>query len=225
MDWFDRAIAKKYLVTILVSAALAFAIRSSIVEAYRIPSNAMKPTLLPGDVIFGYKPVFGFRLPGFSVPMAHGRPPRRGEIVIFQASATAGVDSIRRVVGLPGERIALKNGKLILNGQELAFEPDANSSTNSTCGREHLPDGLSYSICLEPPLMEDKVEETVPDDSVFLLSDLRQQLSQSQASGISGRNWVLIPVEYLKARATMIWLSIDPEHSRIRRERMFTKIR
>src|SRR5687767_14523778 len=93
---------------ILVAVAVALASRFFGIEAYRIPSPAMRPTLEPGDTIFVSKSAFGLRFPGAAAPFTGGRPPARGEIVVYSPPIDPGRDYIKRVIGLPGDSVELR---------------------------------------------------------------------------------------------------------------------
>jgi signal peptidase I len=212
-------VLKGYMKAILAAATVALLIRFFVIEAYRIPTPAMRPTLEPGDVIFAIKPPFGLRWPGAEDPFIHGRAPRYGEVVVFSSGGGTS-DSIRRIVGLPGDRVEVRKGQLILNGA--AIEAAIDPSTG--CGLEKHPKAVPYTICLEEPLMEDKEPETVPAGQVFVLGDLRKQLAHSQAAGASLKNSVMVPADQIKALAKWVWLSVDPVRSKLRSHRVFQSI-
>ena len=213
-------VLKGYLKAILAAAFVALMIRFFLVEAYRIPTSAMRPTLEPGDIIFAIKSPFGFRWPGMEEPFIKGRKPHYGEVVVFSSGGGTS-DSIRRVVGLPGDRVEIRKGRLVLNGAAIEAQLDANTA----CGVEKNPrTEAPYRICLEEPLIEDKEPETVPEGQVFVLGDLRKQMTRSQATGSALRGASMVPQEQIKALAKWVWLSIDPVHSRIRSGRLFQKI-
>lgn len=207
---------RDYGLTIGLAILVAFLIRFFLIEAYRIPSASMKPTLEAGDTIFASKLPFGMRWPGDLEPFRKGRMPAYGEVVVYTQVKTEGVrDAIKRVVGLPGDRIELRNGWVWINGKSLAeFAPK-----NQVCGKERVH-GLSYPVCREPPIAEDLPAQTVPTHSVFVIGDSR-----------GAESWSMIPVAWVKAKALWIWLSVDPDRgirpspfSRIRFERMLQEI-
>jgi signal peptidase I len=200
-----------------VSAALV--IRHFVIEAYQIPNTAMKPTLVAGDTIFAIKWPYWFK---------KDVTPERGDIVIFNDQSTEDpsneLNLIRRVIGLPGDTVAVENGMVILNGKRLADE----ASFLDSCSKETLPSGKSYSICLNIPIMDRLAPKTVPANSVFVITDQR-----SSAGSKSRRPWAIIPISSIKAKALYTWLSIQPSSvtqkseswfPHIRFERMFRRI-
>lgn len=215
------SLLKDYGIAVVLAIAVALTIRFFLIEAYRIPSTAMKPTLEAGDTIFVSKSAFGLRLPGSSRPFLKLSAPQRGDVVIFSTPATPGRDFIKRVIGLPGDRVEIRKNTLLLNDKPLL----TTATGDTLCGQETLPDLRSYPVCWEPPLPDDFGPELVPTDSVFVIGDLRSNpVPATQA-------WKIIPQDSLKGKALWIWLSVEPgdfERSsffpRFRFERMFRRI-
>src|SRR5262245_52071128 len=110
-----RKLLRDYGITVLLAVAAALLIRYSLIEAYRIPTSAMRPALEPGDTIFVSKSRFELRLPGVSKPLSEGAPPERGEVVLFSMvdpdpEKGERHDFIKRVIGIPGDTVQLKRG-------------------------------------------------------------------------------------------------------------------
>lgn len=216
----SQEVWKGYFWAVATAVGVALAIRFFVVEAYRIPTSMMRPSLEPGDVIFASKLPFGLRLPGAQALLIRWGTPKPAEVVVF-SSNSSGVDSIRRVIGLPGDTVGIKEGRILLNGKPLGFLPEGAPG----CGRETLPSGASYSVCFESPALDDQEPEKVPEGQVFLVGDLRKQIQVSHAAPNVNRSWAMVSMDQIKAKALWIWLSIDPEHSKIRTTRLFKKIR
>lgn len=210
---------RDYGLAILIAVFLALLIRYFVLEAYRIPSVAMRPSLEPGDTIFVTKFTYGVRSPFSASYWTPPRIPRSGDVVVFSPPEDPDRDFVRRVVGVPGDRVAMKGGRLRVNGVELSEDP----GQARLCGRE-----ATYQVCWEPPLPADLPEQVVPEGSVYVLGDLRTRPADSRQRTGNG----LIPVSSLKGRALWVWLSIEPAarreeagwFSRIRFERMFRRI-
>ena len=217
-------ILRDYGSTVVIAVLIAVAIRFFVIEAYRIPSQAMRPTLEAGDTIFVAKWPFGLHFPGAADSLTQGRLPERGEVVVFSSPSDQRRDYIKRVVGMPGETVEIKAGHLLLNGTEMTF-----SRQSSTCGTESLPDGMSIPACWEPPLMEDFPKVTVPRDSVFVIGDFRARNSGNHGAE---KTWGLVPRSMLRGKALWIWLSVETQASgesgswfpRFRFDRMFKRI-
>lgn len=214
--------------TIAVAVFVALVIRFFVIEAYRIPSPAMKPTLEPGDTIFVAKWPFGLRLPWSDDTFTRGRMPRRGEVVVFSPAVEPRRDYVKRVIGLPGDTVAVHLGHLSLNGVDLeeAREPSA-----SPCGREQLPDGVSFPVCQEPPLIEDVAPTKVPEGEIFVIGDFRSETSgeRPDASRVNRpKSWGLVPIPTLKGVALLIWMSTESRSSgwfpQFRFERMLRRV-
>ena len=222
-----RQLLKDYGLAVMLAVFVALLIRFFLFEAYRIPSHAMKPTLEPGDTIFASKWPFGLRFPGATAPLTRGRLPVRGEVVIFSSPTEPRLDYIKRVIGLPGDTIAIRRNRILLNGLPL----ESIGKDTAPCGKERLPEGKTYPICSEAPLLEDFGPDKVPSNSVFVIGDLRTAPPFANTDPRKAKSWGMVPLSSLKGSAICIWLSIEPrgfDHTgwfpRIRFERMFRRI-
>jgi signal peptidase I len=223
MDDSTKKIARDYGSAILVAVAVALFLRILVVEAYRIPTSAMHPTLEPGDTIFVAKWPLGFN-----------RKVQRGDIVVFSGPTDPDRDYIKRTIAIAGDKVEVKKGRVILNGQAITLPADAGAAPlakDAPCGVEEIPGPvpLKHEICWEPPLNDDFASKIVPADSIFVLGDLR---NQGPADSKKRRTWGIIPVASIKGKAFWIWLSVEPQASGLspvrfpsfRFERMFRRI-
>lgn len=207
-----KNLLRDYGTAICIAVILALLIRIFVVEAYRIPTYAMKPALEAGDTILVLK------------LFKKGKLPYYGDVIIFSPPAEPHIDYIKRVVALPGDVIEIRQGKLILNS---TGRVNPNMPDNALCGIEQLPH-KSYQVCWDPPLLNDLPPTQIPPNSLFVLGDLRTQPQDIRKQ----KGWGMIPVSSIKAKALWIWLSIEPPtlrgesswFSRIRFERMFKAI-
>src|SRR5262245_60136443 len=103
---------------------IVFLLRSFVVEPFRIPSGSMIPTLLIGDFILVNKFVYGIRLPIMNKKVVEVGSPQRGDVMVFRYPEDPSVDYIKRVVGVPGDRVTYLHKRLSINGKELALKPD-----------------------------------------------------------------------------------------------------
>lgn len=216
--------------------ALAVAIfRSFIFSPFNIPSESMLPGLMNGDYLLAAKWPYGYSrhsLP-FDAPLIPGRifasQPERGDVVIFKHPLD-GTDYIKRVIGLPGDTIAMRNGELLINGELVAKRRIedfvAAVSPNTTCAwgaqaerdaagarcryarfRETLPSGRSYEVLdFGPTPQDDYGPVIVPEGTLFLMGDNRDNSQDSRFPAMPSGGVGFVPQENLVGRAsTMMW--------------------
>ncbi len=206
--------------TVVVAVLVAFGIRTFLFEPFNIPSGSMKPTLLVGDYLFVSKMSYGYSQHSFpwSFPPFSGRilgsDPERGDVAVFKTPADNSTDFIKRVVGLPGDTIQVRDGRLYINEQVVPREKVGLSPTGA-CGvkratvyRETLPNGVSYDIweCGDTLRYDNTKVYTVPPEHFFMMGDNRDNSSDSRA------NVGYVPLENFVGRAEIIFISFD-EHS------------
>lgn len=220
-----RKILRDYSLAIGTSILFALFIRFFLLEAYRMPSRAMQPTLEAGDTLFVSKFSYGFRLPWGGKRISPSAP-HYGDVVVFEFLDEPSRRYIKRVVGLPGDRVILKNGVVQLNGK--ATSPK--TPENDLCAKESLPGTRPYEVCFEAPLMTMEKEVMVPVGEVFVAGDFRSVPQDNRKLKPFG----LVPDSLIYGKAKFIWLSIQPPgstgsggdwFSRIRFQRLFNPIR
>jgi signal peptidase I len=203
-------------------------IRSMIAEPFRIPSGSMVPTLAIGDHILVTKYTYGFRWPLTRIPITEMSVPERGDVVVFIfPGSNEGkiskiidlpvppfntLDYVKRVVGLPGEEIMVKNNVLHIDGVAQArtmqdpveFVDDRCRKNPTRAFTENL-DGLEHTVLNAATYgmrMGDYGPSTVPEGHVFVMGDNRDHSADS-------RVWGFVPVENIKGKARFVWLSYD----------------
>ncbi len=208
--------------TIIYAGLIAVGIRTIAFEPFNIPSGSMIPTLLVGDYLFVSKYSYGYSR--FSMPFApdlwngriFGRLPQRGDVVVFKFPHDTSVDYIKRIIGLPGDRIQVRGGQLYINGTLAPralvgeyVEQDEGRRTLATEYTETLPNGRQHPILKEVDsgYMNNTPEFKVPEGHVFAMGDNRDNSSDSRVMDSSGVGFV--PLENLVGRAEFIFFSID----------------
>lgn len=132
----------EYARSIISALVIALMLRAFVVEAFRIPSGSLLPTMQVGDFIFVNKLIYGLRMPFSDAKLFDVRGPRRGEIVVFRQPCTADQDFIKRIIGLPGDTVELRCNRLFVNGERIAEElvdpdyPFTNRDTGGTWIRQ-----------------------------------------------------------------------------------------
>lgn len=197
--------SKSFFPVILV----VFMIRSFVVEPFKIPSASMMPTLIAGDFILVNKFIYGLRVPILNNTFLDIRHPQRGEVFVFHYPKDPSIDYIKRVVGLPGDKIAYRDKQLYINGKKL--------DVNYADDYQYVGSGLSmvvtkryqeqlgehkHDILLEEekPSLDGEVE--VPPGHYFAMGDNRDNSNDS-------RYWGFVPEENLVGKAFFIWWNFD----------------
>ena len=209
----------------LKALAIALLIRSVIIEPFKIPSGSMIPTLEIGDQIFVNKFIYGVRLPWLNkVPFVIVRKPERGDVIVFNNPLDDSKDFIKRVVGLPGDRVEIINETVHLNGvpQPRRLLMESFRYYDQHDGGDWIPSRAAVyeeNLAGHPHLIfqnrehpKQKVSEgpwIVPPESVFVLGDNRDMSADSRLGfGVTGRI-AFVPYGNIKGKAMIIWLSLS----------------
>ena len=210
--------------TIVYAVLIAVGIRSFAYEPFNIPSESMLPTLLVGDYLFVSKFTYGYSrysLP-FGLPLIPGRvlegTPERGDVIVFKLPSDNSTDYIKRVIGLPGDRVQMKAGVLHLNGQvvprrqveDYVHRDDYGQSRRDRQYVETLPNGKSYRILEQSDTTEtdDTVEFLVPAGHYFMMGDNRDNSMDSRIRP-DRRGVGYVPAVNLVGRADFLFFSHD----------------
>lgn len=221
--------AKSFFPVILV----VFVIRSFIAEPFKIPSGSMMPTLLAGDYILVNKYTYGLRVPVLNTVFLDVAEPERGDVAVFHFPPNPKVDYIKRIVGLPGDRIQYVDKKLIINGEELSvrqiedygYTKEEKRLVNGEVVTENVQvsaqqflekmGDVEHALLIEPDAPNSVLGQkflnggtiTVPEGKYFAMGDNRDNSSD-------GRVWGFVPNQNLVGKAFFIWFNFD-EFARI----------
>jgi signal peptidase I len=237
-------------IRVVVHALLiALVIRTFLFQPFNIPSGSMKATLLVGDYLFVSKYSYGYS--HYSIPLSpplfsgriFGSEPNRGDVVVFRLPKDDSTDYIKRVIGLPGDRIQMKEGLLYINEKPVVRERISDFIGEDPCGssdatarvkrwKETLPNGVTYESldCVDNGFYDNTVVYTVPPGNFFMMGDNRDNSTDSRVLSAVG----YVPFENLIGRAQMIFFSIaEGEHAwmfwrwptAVRWNRIFTIVR
>jgi signal peptidase I len=199
-------------------------VRTFAYQPFSIPSGSMEHTLLVGDYLFVSKFSYGYSRHSFPFSIAPfegriwGEAPERGDIAVFKLPADPTKDYIKRVIGLPGDRVQMRAGQLFINGAAVPRERTGVFQEQDPLGRdvgmeiwrETLPNGISYdTLDIDPNGSGDNTPEfVVPEGHYFMVGDNRDNSADSRVPG-SGVGFV--PYENFVGRAEVIFFSIDAD--------------
>ncbi|GAB6041634.1 signal peptidase I [Endothiovibrio diazotrophicus] len=180
-------------------------LRSFLVEPFRIPSGSMMPTLFSGDFILVNKFTYGIRLPVINKKIIDLGDPQRGDVVVFRYPRDPSTDYIKRVVGLPGDRVSYYNKTVFINGtpaEQQYLGPyvgplDDAEMQGAVRIQENLT-GVEHQLLIRPQAFSVEGEFVVPEGSYFVMGDNRDNSNDS-------RYWGVVPDENLVGRAFLIW--------------------
>ncbi len=203
---------------IVQALLLALVIRTLLFQPFSIPSGSMRPTLLEGDYLFVTKWSYGYSR--YSLPLAPnlfsgriwGGEPERGDVVVFKFPPNPSIDYIKRVIGLPGDKVQMRGGQVFINDMAVPREkvgqidnPDITEVSRPVdVYRETLPNGVSYDTLdlTSNGIGDDTREFTVPEGHYFMMGDNRDNSADSRFSV------GFVPYDHLVGRANIIFFSI-----------------
>lgn len=204
---------------------IVFLLRSFLAEPFRIPSASMMPTLLIGDFLLVNKFTYGIRLPVINKKILSLNEPERGDVVVFRFPKDPTVDYIKRVIGLPGDKVSYYNKKLYINdkpaNQTLMGSYQGVGQGQDMTGSDLLEENLAsvdHNILIrrEAPTVEGSY--VIPPGQYFVMGDNRDNSNDS-------RYWGTVPEENLVGKAFFIWMNWDLEHNGVDFGRIGTAIK
>lgn len=211
-------------IVVVISLWIAVLVRTLLFQPFDIPSGSMSPTILAGDRIFVSKYAYGYT--HYSIPLSprwfsgriFGSAPARGDLVVFRPPKDTSVDYIKRVVGLPGDRIQVRGGLLFINDTPVQRERLPDFVGADPCGsdpnvrvkrwKETLPNGATYETldCVDNGFYDNTSVYAVPSGHFFMMGDNRDNSTDSRVLSMFG----YIPLENIIGRAEFVYSSRTP---------------
>jgi len=185
-----KSVAREYFESLVVAVILALFVRTFVFQAFKIPTGSMENNLLVGDHLLVNKMAFAPAATGLERTLLASRTVGRGDIVVFKYPEQPDRDFIKRVIGLPGDRLELRRKRVYINGQ-LLDEPYV----------RYLEPPSAEGIVRAGDLREEYGPVTVPEGQFFMMGDNRDNSEDS-------RYWGFLPAAYVKGEALVIYFSI-----------------
>jgi signal peptidase I len=185
MSLTKKSVMRDWVESIIVAFLLAMVIRAFVVQAFKIPTGSMRMTLIEGDLILVNKFIYGAKVPFLHYWLPAVRAPRRGDVIVFVYPEDKKKDFIKRLVGLPGETVEIKEGSIYINGKPVA---------------EQIFNQIYYYNRGDFSAEGQKI--TVPPDSYFVLGD-------NSASSKDSRYWGFVPKANLLGKALIIYWPLN----------------
>ncbi len=205
---------------LLIFIALMFGFRSAIADWMVVPSGSMNPTLMEGDRIWVHKMDYGLRVPFTLIRLTDGSAPKRGDIVVFESPAN-GKTLVKRLIGLPGDRVSMRDEQLVINGEAARYAPIGDDTAPGMLTEfTDVPHRLEREQlgALDHPLMwlptrgalRSFATVEVPAGEYLMLGDNRDDSADSRVIGF-------VPRRLLLGRATRVVVSLNPERHHLPR--------
>ncbi|MFQ6046764.1 MAG: signal peptidase I [Gemmatimonadales bacterium] len=198
---------REWIKSILIALVIWFFLRSLLVEAFRIPSGSMENTLLVGDFLFVNKALYGAEIPVVGTRLPAFRDPKRFDIVVFNSPIQKGISVVKRVVGMPGDTVAMEGNVLYLNGNPLdepyALRTDPlNDPEDPRMRQAQLPYLVLRDRRTYRPTLKNWGPLVVPPDSFWVMGDNRD-------NSLDSRYWGMLGRDRIKGRPLFIYYSFD----------------
>jgi len=209
-----RAFSKTWLGTALLTAAVVYPFKSAVADCNFVPTGSMKPTILEGDLLFVNKLAYDLKVPFTTVHLAEWANPQRGDVVVCFSPAD-GLRLVKRVVGQPGDTVELRNDRLFLNGNPVAYGPLAPAATADMAAAEKSTSifaseklaGHDHAVMALPgrPALRSFGPLQVPAGEYFVMGDNRDNSNDSRYIGF-------VPRDQIVGRTTVVVASVDLDH-------------
>ncbi len=199
MEIKKKSAIRQYAESIIIALVLALAIRTSVVQAYKIPSGSMIPTLEIGDHILVNKFIYGIKIPFTSVNLISVEKPKRGDVIVFIYPLDPSKDFIKRVVAEEGDTVRLVDKKLYINGSPV-------SDAHAIYREDAIPPSEAEALDNFGPI-------TVPKGDLFVMGDNRD-------NSLDSRSWGFVPLENVRGKAFIIYWSWNSQETTVRWNRL-----
>ncbi len=221
---------KDWILPLGVAAIVAFFFRTTIASPRHIPTGSMIPTIKIGEFIFVNMFAYDWHIPFTRKSLIKRSDPERGDIVVFEYPNDPDKDYIKRVIGIPGDTVEVKDDRIILNGQPLAVEVAKDRNILEDLTPKYDPEDQSlffetinnvkhHTMYSNSKEVGDTEPVTVPENSLFVMGDNRDDSADS-------RFWGFVPREKLLGKAGFIWFSFNKDHfPYLRFSRFFTMLK
>jgi signal peptidase I len=203
--------------------ALVFVLRSFLYEPFKIPSSSMVPTLQVGDLILVNKFIYGIRLPIINKKIVEVSHPQRGDVMVFKYPKDVSLDYIKRVVGVPGDKISYKNKRLTINGKALSYQklPDYLDEERLNYSQQFVENlsGVPHKI-----LNDERAPSYVPNPDAFPQHELCTydiegfsctvpaghyfMMGDNRDNSLDSRYWGFVPDQNIVGKAFFVWMNL-----------------
>lgn len=195
----EKSKLQEYIEAIIIAVLIAVFIRTFIIQAYKIPSRSMVPTLVVGDHLLVNKFIYGVKIPFFRKTIIPVTDPQRGDIIVFIYPNDRSKDFIKRVIGVSGDTIEIRNKKIFINGKQYSDNYGVYS------------DNIIYPAAIQP--RDNFGPVTVPPESLFVMGDNRDESADS-------RYWGFVNLKDVEGKAFIIYWSWNREDQNLRWKRI-----
>lgn len=203
--------------------ALVFVLRSFLYEPFKIPSSSMVPTLQVGDLILVNKFIYGIRLPILNKKIIEVSHPQRGDVMVFKYPKDVSLDYIKRVVGVPGDKVSYKNKRLTINGKALSYQhlPDYLDEERLNYSQQFIENlsGVQHKI-----LNDERAPSYVPNPDAFPQHELCTydiegftctvpaghyfMMGDNRDNSLDSRYWGFVPDQNIVGKAFFVWMNL-----------------
>jgi signal peptidase I len=206
-----KSTTREYVEAAAIAILLALFIRTFVVQAFKIPSGSMKPTLLIGDHLLVNKFIYGVKIPFIDKYIIRFKKPNKGDIIVFKFPKDEKKDYIKRVIGTEGDEIEVKNGFLYINRNQIQEEYSGRYRDQETYDINRYVEslnGIDHYILGQDRKNENYGPITVPPNAIFAMGDNRDNSQDS-------RYWGFVSTNKVKGKALIIYWSAWPHWKRI----------